>query len=148
MTSHPIDNDVNEDVLSAMLDRLIPTVDDLLPAGQMGLATDVIRLAGRQDRFWGLFSRAMEAFVSQNPSYVVLDDDEQDRALRLFEADSPGYFRVLLDIAYIVYYKDSAVNQRIGWEGRPPQPDGHVMAPWDESVLEKIRKRTPFWRAV
>ena len=148
MTVHLTDTDVNEDVLSAMLDRLIPAVDGLPPAGQMGLAPDVIRLAGRQKRFWGLFSGAMKSFVLQNPSFVALDDDEQDEAIRSFEADSPVHFGVLLDISYIVYYKDPAVHERIGWDGRPPQPDGNVMTPWDESVLENIRKRAPFWRAV
>ncbi len=148
MTIRPTDTDVNEDVLSAMLDRLIPAVDGLPPAGQMGLAPDVILLAGRQDRFWGLFSGAMESFVLQNPSFVALDGDEQDRAIRSFEEESPRHFGVVLDISYIVYYKQPAVHERIGWDSPPPQPDGNVMAPWDESVLENIRKRAPFWRRV
>lgn len=148
MTIHSADNNVNADVLSAILDRLIPPVDGLPAAGQMGLAPDVIRLAGQQDRFWGLFSGAMEAFVLQNPSFDGLEGDEQDRAIRSFEADSPRQFGVLLDISYIVYYKEPAVHERIGWESRPPQPDGNVMTPWDESVLENIRKRAPFWRTV
>ena len=37
--------DVDEAVLLALLDRLLPAVDDLLPAGQMGMANEVIQLA-------------------------------------------------------------------------------------------------------
>lgn len=146
--THSTNKDVNEEVLSAILDRLIPAIDDLPSAGQMGLTPEVVRLAGRQDRFWGLFCGAMESFVSQNPSFAALDGGEQDRAIRSFETDSPELFGVLRDIGYIVYYKDSRVHERIGWESRPPQPDGNVMEPWDESVLENIRKREPFWRKV
>ena len=148
MTIHSADTDVNENVLSALLDRLVPAVGGLPAAGKMGLAPDVIRLAGRQDRFWGLFCGAMESFISQNPSFAELDGDEQDRAIVFFETDSPAHFGVLRDISYIVYYKDPAVHERIGWESRPPQPDGNVMVPWNESVLENIRKREPFWRRV
>ncbi len=131
-----------------MLDRLIPAIGGLPSAGQMGLAPDVIRLAGKQNRFWRLFSGAMVAFVARNPSFITLKGDEQDRVIRSFEAHSPGHFGVLLDISYIVYYKQSAVHERIGWQSKPPQPDGNVMEPWDESVLENIRKREPFWRRV
>ena len=139
---------VDETVLAAMLDRLIPAVDGLPAAGKMGLAPELIRMAGGQPRFWDMFAGAMESFVSQNPSFIDLDGDEQDAAIRTFEADSPRQFSVLLNISYIVYYKDSSVHERIGWESRPPQPDGNVMEPWDESVLGNIRKRAPFWRRV
>ena len=148
MTVRSMDTGVDEKVLSALLDRLIPAVGELPAAGKMGLAPDVVRLAGRQDRFWGLFHGAMEAFALQNPSFVALDGDEQDQAIVSFETDSPSHFTVLRDISYIVYYMDPAVHERIGWESRPPQPDGNVMVPWDESVLKNIRKRAPFWRRV
>ncbi len=146
--THSTNTEVNEEVLSAILDRLIPAIDDLPSAGQMGPTPEVVRLAGRQDRFRGLFSGAVESFDSQNPSFAALTGDEQDRAIRSFETDSPELFGVLRDICYIVYYKDPAVHERIGWESRPPQPDGNVMEPWDESVLENMRKREPFWRKV
>jgi hypothetical protein len=141
-------SDVDETVLAAMLDRLIPAVNGLPAAGKMGLAPEVIRMAGGQPRFWDMFTGAMKSFVSQNPSFIGLDGDEQDTAISTFEADSPRKFSVLLNISYIVYYKDTSVHERIGWESRPPQPDGNVMEPWDESVLGNIRKREPFWRRV
>lgn len=148
MTGQSTANDVNEGVLAAILDRLIPAVGDLPSAGQMGLASEVIRLAGQQDRFRGLFVGAMQAFELHNPAFVAMGGDEQDQAISSFEADSPRQFGVLRDIGYIVYYRETAVHKRIGWESRPPQPEGNVMTPWDESVLENIRNRTPFWRKV
>lgn len=148
MTSNQVKTEINENVLTAVLDRLIPAVDSLPAAGQMGLVPEIIRLAGQQKRFWDLFVKAMESFTAQNPGFESRDDDLQDEAIRAFEGSSPDLFRVLLNICYIVYYKDSRVHERIGWDGKPPQPDGHEMEPWDESVLENARKREPFWRKV
>ena len=148
MTSNNVNTKINEDVLVAILDRLIPAVDNLPSAGQMGLVPEVIRLAGQQDRFWGMFVQAMESFTEQNSGFTTLDGNRQDQAIKAFEASSPALFKVLLTISYIVYYKDSRVHDRIGWDGKPPQPDGQEMEPWDESALENIRKRKPFWRKV
>ena len=139
---------VNEPVLSALLDRLIPAVDNLPGAGEMGLVPEVVRLSGQQERFSALFSRAMASFVSRNPTFESLTGEEQDEAIRSFEAESPRQFSVILKISYIAYYKDPTVHERIGWDGNNPQPDGNEMIPWDESVLENIRKREPFWRRV
>ena len=139
---------VDEELLDAILDRLIPAVDDLPSAGQMGLTAEIIRLAAQQDRFKGVFENAIEAFGTASPTFTSSNGDQQDDAIRTFESASPELFDALLSIAYIVYYKDSRVHARIGWEGRTPQPDGNVMEPWDESVLETVRKRKPFWRSV
>ena len=148
MTTNGAKTQIDENVLAAILDRLVPTIEDLPPAGQMGLTPEVVRLAGKQDRFWGLFAGAMESFTAKNPSFVALDGEAQDRAIRSFESGSPEFFGALLSICYIVYYKDPRVHGRLGWDGKPPQPDGQEMEPWDDSVLENIRKREPFWRRV
>jgi hypothetical protein len=137
---------VDEELLAAILDRLIPAVDKLPSAGQMELTAEIVRLAGQQARFQRIFVEAMQSFASLNPSFGSLDGDQQDAALQSFESNSAELFSTLLTICYIVYYKDPRVHKRIGWDGRTPQPDGNEMEPWDESVLENIRKREPFWR--
>jgi hypothetical protein len=137
---------IDEELLAAILDRLIPAVDELPSAGQMELTAEIVRLAGQQARFQRIFVEAMQSFASLNPSFGSLDGDQQDAALQSFESNSAELFSTLLTICYIVYYKDPRVHKRIGWDGRTPQPDGNEMEPWDESVLENIRKREPFWR--
>ena len=148
MNSRTSSAEMNESLLIALLDRLLPAVGALPAAGQMGLAPEVIRLAGQQDRFWGLFTNAMQLFESTTPGFANMEGSDQDRAIESFETENRHLFSVIVDIAYIVYYKDSSVHERIGWDGRPPQPDGNVMTPWDESVLDNARKREPFWRKV
>ena len=139
---------VDEQLLVAILDRLIPAVDDLPAAGQMGLTPEIVRLAAQQARFNSVFESAVDTFGVANPTFNSSNGDQQDDAIRTFESANPDLFGAVLSIAYIVYYKDPRVHARIGWEGRPPQPDGNDMEPWDDSVLETMRKRRPFGRNV
>jgi hypothetical protein len=148
MTTNAQRSSVDDKLLVAILDRLIPAVDDLPSAGQMGLTSEIVLLAAQQVRFNNLFENAIDSFGAANPTFTSSNGEQQDDAIRTFESVSPELFCALLSIAYIVYYKDSRVHVRIGWEGRTPQPDGNDMEPWDESVLETVRKRKPFWRSV
>jgi hypothetical protein len=148
MTSETEKAQVSENLLAAILDRLIPAIGDLPSAGQMGLTEEIVRLAAGQARFRREFENSMSALASMHPDFESLSGAEQDDALRSFQSSSPAMFSSIRTICYIVYYKDSRVHKRIGWSGATPQPDGNEMEPWDESVLENIRKREPFWRKV
>ena len=137
-----------EQLLEAIMDRMIPAVGDLPSAGQMGLIDEIVQLATNQKRFENLFHSAIAAFESNNPDFLTSSESVQDGNLKTFESNNPEHFNTIRTIVYIVYYKDSRVHKRIGWDGKPPQPQGYEMDPWDESVLENARKREPFWRKV
>ena len=135
-------------LLEAIMDRMIPAVGDLPSAGQMGLIDEIVELAAKQKRFEDLFHSAITAFESKNPDFLTSSASVQDENQKTFELNTPEHFNTIRTIVYIVYYKDSRVHKRIGWDGQPPQPQGYEMDPWDESVLENARKREPFWRKV
>ena len=135
-------------LLEAIMDRMIPAVGDLPSAGQMGLIDEIVELAAKQKRFEDLFHSAITALESKNPDFLTSSESVQDENLKTFELNTPEHFNTIRTIVYIVYYKDSRVHKRIGWDGQPPQPQGYEMDPWDESVLENARKREPFWRKV
>ena len=135
-------------LLEAIMDRMIPAVGDLPSAGQMGLIDEIVELAAKQKRFEDLFHSAISAFESNIPDFLTSSESVQDGNLKTFESNNPEHFNTIRTIVYIVYYKDSRVHKRIGWDGQPPQPQGYEMDPWDESVLENARKREPFWRKV
>ncbi|MDE0593297.1 MAG: hypothetical protein OSB68_08720 [Dehalococcoidia bacterium] len=148
MTNNTSITNINEDLLAAILDRLIPSVGGVPSAGKMGLTTEIVRLAGQQARFHGIFTNAMQMFESANSEFISLDGVAQDTVIKNFESAEPALFKSLLTICYIVYYKDARVHKRIGWSGRTPQPEGNTMEPWDDSILDTQRKRKPFWRQV
>ena len=144
-------SDADRVTLSEVMDRLIPAVDDLPAAGEMGLGPEVERMAVEVPRY----ARAMEIVLdalSTDPQsratggFRALSPDDQDNAIRVIERNIPDAFGTFLEIVYLTYYSQPAVHRRIGWVGRPPQPEGFEMPPFDESILETVRKREPFWR--
>ena len=78
--------------------------------------------------------------------FAALDEERQIASLKTVEADLPDQFAVFVELIYETYYTDDRVHSRIGWAGRPPQPEGFDLEPWDPSILETARKREPFWR--
>lgn len=136
------------DVVAAALNRLIPAVDNLAGAGEMGLGEEVIERSRADDRFWKALSTVMDSLASSGGNFLTLDGSEQDDVLRNIEASLPDAFGLWLDVVYTIYYMQPPVHEWLNWHGRPPQPVGNVMPPWDESILEVTRQREPFWRQV
>jgi hypothetical protein len=130
-------------VMVAVLDRLVPAVDDLPAAGAMGIADDVERLVTGDDRFGG----ALVRFVAALPTgFATLLGDDQDRHISAIQASLPADFALVLEISYIAYYSRPEVHARIGWRTGPLQPLGFELPPFDESALDKTRQLEPFWR--
>ena len=153
MTSDLKITDADRVTLSEVMDRLIPAVDDLPAAGQMGLGPEVERMASEVPRYGAAFESVLGAFATDPLSratggFRALSPDDQDNAIRVIERNIPDGFGTFLEIVYLAYYSQPAVHRRIGWVGRPPQPEGFELPPFDESVLETVRKREPFWRRV
>ena len=103
-------------LLEAIMDRMIPAVGDLPSAGQMGLIDEIVELAAKQKRFEDLFHSAITAFESKNPDFLTSSASVQDENLKTFELNTPEHFNTIRTIVYIVYYKDSRVHKRIGWD--------------------------------
>lgn len=40
------------------------------------------------------------------------------------------------------------IERSTSYPARPPQPEGYELEPFDDAVLETIRKRGPLFRAV
>ncbi len=145
--------DADRVTLSEVMDRLIPAVDDLPAAGEMGLGSEVERMAGEVPRYGEAMESVLGA-LSTDPlsratgGFRALSPDDRDNAIRVIERNIPEDFGTFLEVVYLAYYSQAAVHERIGWVGRPPQPEGFDMPPFDESILETVRKREPFWRKV
>ncbi len=135
------------DLLSAAMDRIIPSIDGLSGVGSMGLAQEVIDRSQSDDRW----KAALESILTALPSakaFSALSGDDQDAALTTAETIDLQAFGYLVDVIYTVYYMQTQVHARLNWHSRSPQPDGNQMPPWDESVLANIRTREPFWKHV
>ena len=142
--------DADRENIRAAMDRLIPPVDDLPGAGAMGLLEDVERMAIQHDRYAGSLKKFLDAVshisTETGHRFVALDPDRQDEAIRAIEASAASDFSNVLEVVYIAYYSRPEVHARIGWRTGPLQPRGFALPPFNESVLDAVRKRRPFWR--
>jgi hypothetical protein len=143
--------DADRTTLKAIMDRLVPAVDDLPGAGSMGLAQEAERIAGKVPRLQESAVKVLGAVSVDMRSHArggfqALGPESQDESIREVESTIPADFANFLEMVYLAYYSDSRVHRRIGWHGRPPQPAGYQMAQFDEAILENVRKRQPFWR--
>ncbi len=134
-------------LLTAALDRIIPPVENVPGAGGLGLAGEIVERSRADDRFWSALVTVMQA-LSDVDGFESLDGEAQDAALKSVEESQPAAFGLWLDVVYTIYYMQPEVHRYLSWHGRPPQPEGNVMPPWDESVLDVIRQREPFWKKV
>ena len=137
--------------LLAVMDHLIPPVDDFPGAGSLGLAQTVEETAAGIPHFRSALITTLDALSLDMSAHAfggfgALDADEQIEALESVEQSLPGPFGKLVELVYIVYYSDQRAHERIGWKTGPLQPAGFHMEPFDETVLANVRDREPFWR--
>ena len=137
-----------EQLLTMVLDRVVPPVDDLPGAGGLGLAPRVVEVAASIARFGealGDVEAGLTAELNER-DFTALDAVQQTAILRAVEQEWPAAFATFVKLTYLVYYGDSLVQQRIGWRPGGVQPHGFELPPFEDSVLDKVRQRAPFWR--
>lgn len=137
--------------LAAMMDRLIPPVGDLPAAGQMGLAAKVEERARRAPSLRSALASILDAVsldmaVHASGGFNAITEERRDEVLKLIESTMPQRFTTFLQLVYTVYYMEPAVQARIGWSGRPPQPGGFELPPFDETLLDPVKRRERFWK--
>ncbi|MDA0232838.1 MAG: gluconate 2-dehydrogenase subunit 3 family protein [Chloroflexi bacterium] len=137
--------------MRVVMDRLIPPVDDLPGAGTMGLLDEIERIASEHDRYRKSLVRFLDALtmdmsVEAEGGFLALSGEQQDEAIREIEESLSKEFANVLEVVYISYYSRPEVHARIGWRTGPLQPLGFTLPPFDESILDTVRKREPFWR--
>jgi len=137
--------------MTVAMDRLIPPVESMLGAGSLGLVDKVEELAGDHERYGHAIAHFLHELAANLSSdhedgLSALNEGQQDELLQKIEASIPTQFSIMLEVVYLAYYSDPRVHTRIGWRTGPLQPHGFDLPPFDESILDSIRTRQPFWR--
>ena len=155
--------DAQRELLTQVLDRIVPADGGLPGAGELGVAEFVESTAGsapeqdRHSREGGNPSatrqlvdglKLIEVTCGRHGSeaFGVLDAAARDRVLRTVESESPAFFDELVRLTYVGYYSQPRVAAALGLEARPPQPLGFDMRQTDLSLLDNVRKRGPVYR--
>ncbi len=143
--------DTQRDLLTSVLNCLIPPEGQLPGAGDLGLVTFVegaIEGEARLNRlFNGGWAQIEMAAGNRDPSgFQALNDDGKDATLKEVEASHPEFFDALVLQTYNGYYTNPSVFQLIGYGERPTQVTNGSLELLDESLLEQQKQREPFWR--
>ena len=138
-------------ILIKIMDLIIPAVDDLAGAGSMGLIIELEKLCKKYEIVYFSIKRIINAIeldpISRaNGSFLFMDEEKQIEILETIELNLSEDFSIFLNGIYSIYYMDKNVKKRIDWEYNSIQPQGFEIKPWNESILEEIKKRKPFWK--
>jgi hypothetical protein len=129
---------------SALLDTLVPGGAGYPPASRAGVEA---WLAARAERFGEVLAR-IEATLPTG--FAALDIEEREALLHAAEAAMPAAFATLVTGVYSAYYTAPAVlaviEAQTGYAARPPQPEGHDLAPFDPASVQVPASRPPSWR--
>ena len=135
--------------LKAVMDRMIPPVEELPGAGSLGLGEELETMAGRVPGLSSALASTLDA-LSLDPGaraaggFLALEGAAQDEAIRAVESALPDPFGAFLEMVYAAYYSDRRVHERVGW---PPGGD-MCQEPFADSALDHVRGREPFWRRI
>ena len=80
--------------------------------------------------------------------FAALEAANRAEVAAKLRAEGGSPVGVLIRIVMLCYYRDDRVMVSLGLELRPPFPKGHVIEQGDWSLLDRVRARKPFWRAV
>jgi hypothetical protein len=136
--------------LSAVVDTLFPGDRGVppLPTGTAaGVATKLEHLVASRDR--ELRDAVLEAIVSAargEAAFVRADPEGRVSCVQRVEREMPGLFQALVALVLRDYYEAEGVLLAMGWRAEPPQPQGHVVKPFDEALLGPVRRRARMWR--
>ena len=138
-------------MLGAVLDRILPAGAQLPGAGELDIGDYVDGVAGLEARTRRLLSEGLKAIEIAGSQaalagFSALPDPDKDGVLKQVESDAPGFFQMLVKLAYEGYYTDPRVLRAKGLSTSAPQPAGYVMLPFDESLLERVRRRGKAYR--
>jgi hypothetical protein len=136
--------------LSAVADTLLPGDQGVppLPTGTAaGVATNLEHLVARRDReLPDLVLQAIAGAAGGEGGFVRADAAVRNSCMQRVEREMPGPFQGLVALVLRDYYEAEIVLLAMGWRAEPPQPQGHVVQPFDEALLRPVRRRARMWR--
>ncbi len=150
-TADQVFTEAQRQLLTDALNRIVPARDNFPGAGDLGGAAYVERAAVRDVTLRrllmeGLAQVEIAAGICSGQGFSALSGEEQDAVLRQVEGEYPVFFRELVRQCYNSYYTNPEVFDLIGYS--LPDPQNYRPLPFDESLLEPVRRRGEIWRPV
>ncbi len=150
-TSGKVFTNEQRELLSAILDRIIPPQGELPGAGALGVADFVEGVVGDQPVLRRLFLTGLaeiEIYASQNMGgeFSLLNDAKKDSALAGTESGNPSFFGELVRQTYNGYYTNLTIFRLLGYSHESTMKPGEPLELLDPALLDRQRQRPPIWR--
>ena len=142
-----------ERLLKDLMNIMIPPIDDLLGAGDLGLLDEIKDLFLKRPHYIKSIKKVIEA-LSLHPEtrlsggFFGMKDEKKINVIKEIENELSEDFKKLTQALFSVYYLDERIKSRIGWDIKSPQPKGFDLPPWNPKILDNVKKLKPFWKAV
>ena len=141
-------NNVEMNILKSFLDVIIPSNDDMPSGKDIDLNLDNIL---KENQKYIKPIKEIVGFMQKEPASRVmggvlsLTEIQKIDILKMAEHLFPDQFGIFIELIYLGYYSNPEVHKKINWTLDQDGRDFNL-TPFDDSILENISKRDPFWR--
>jgi Gluconate 2-dehydrogenase subunit 3 len=143
----PVFNEHDRAALHAAMDEIVPAVDGMPAASEIGGVEYLERIAAADANVAVEIRNALTALAKCSAGdFQTLEHQPRVAALQKLESEAPLEFAHLRDYVYESYYTQPKVWKLIGYEFYPTDHPGPHMEPFDESILSDVRKRSKLYR--
>ena len=135
-------------ILESFLEVIIPSNDDMPSAKDIDLNLDNIL---KENQKYIKPTKEIISFIEKEPASRVmggvlsLTEIQKIDILKMAEHLFSDQFGIFIELIYLGYYSYLEVQKKINWTFDQDSKDFNII-PFDDSILEKISKRDPFWR--
>ncbi len=139
-----LDNSQQE-ILKLVMDEIIPANEKMPSASDIGSVAYVLSIIKELPDLSPLFQSLtdkieVQSLQKSNASFSDLNKEERINILTNFEQTEPELFKVLKDFTYESYYTSERVYELIKYEPHPTGTSGPKMEPFDEKLLDRVKK--------
>ena len=142
---------VQQELLTAVLNCLVPAAGIFPGAGDLGVVSYLDHVVGQSVVLKRLFAQGLRQIVLTSQTqyaqpFSTLPAEQSETVLRHVETLASEFFEALVTHTYSGYYSHPTIVRLLGLEGRPPQPRGYPLEALDIRILDTIKQRPPIYR--
>ena len=142
-----------QETLKLAMDEIIPANDKMPSASAVGGVAYILNIAEELPELSPLFKSLTDkieahSLQNSNSGFSDISKDERIDILKDLEQTEPELFKVLKDFTYESYYTNETVYELIKYEPHPTGTLGPKMEPFDEKLLERVKKMPPMYTTI
>lgn len=145
-----LNDESNRQILKLVMDEIIPASDTMPSASDIGGIEYIYSVFEEFTEIKTPFIQILteineESQQLNNDDFINLDQQQRIPLLKHYEKTKPEFFQVLVNFVYESYYTNEEVWKLIGYKPYPTLSAGPEMAPFDASLLKRVKHLSPFY---